>query len=55
MNEKNMVITIEPCFEYMSGKMLVHEENILVTSNGYERLTTRTPKQIPIISKKVAV
>lgn len=47
---ENMIITIEPCLEYKSGKMLVQEENILITKNGYERLTTRTPKKIPIIN-----
>jgi len=47
--KENMVMTIEPCFEYTSGTMLVHEENIVITHNGYERLTTRTPKNIPII------
>ena len=48
--QENMIITIEPCFEYKPNKMLVHEENILITSKGYERLTSRTPKKIPIIS-----
>ena len=48
--EENMIITIEPCFEYQPNKMLVHEENILITKNGHERLTTRTPKTIPLIS-----
>jgi Xaa-Pro aminopeptidase len=48
--QENMIITIEPCFEYKSNTMLVHEENILITSNGYERLTSRTPKKIPIIN-----
>ena len=47
--EENMVIAIEPCFEYAPGTMLVHEENILITNNGYERLTSRTPQTIPII------
>ena len=47
--KENMVMTIEPCFEYNPGKMLVHEENILITKSGYERLSTRTPKTIPII------
>ena len=46
---ENMIITIEPCFEYLPGKMIVHEENILVTNNGFELLTSRTPERIPII------
>ena len=48
--QKNMVLSIEPCFEYAPGTMLVHEENILITNNGYERLTSRTPRTIPIIN-----
>ena len=48
--KENMIMTIEPCFEYTSGTMLVHEENIVITQNGYERLTTRTPIKIPIIN-----
>jgi len=47
--QENMVIAIEPCLEYAPGTMLVHEENILITSNGHERLTSRTPQTIPII------
>ena len=48
--QENMVLSIEPCFEYAPGTMLVHEENILITNNGYERLTSRTPRTIPIIN-----
>ena len=48
--QENMVIAIEPCLEYAPGTMLVHEENILITNNGYERLTSRTPRTIPIIN-----
>ena len=28
--EENMILTLEPCFEYLPGKMLVQEENILI-------------------------
>ena len=48
--EENMILTLEPCFEYLPGKMLVQEENILITSKGYELLSTRTPQKIPIIT-----
>ena len=44
-----MIITIEPCFEYLPRKMIVQEENILVTKNGFELLTSRTPEIIQII------
>mgnify|MGYP001173133404 CR=1 FL=1 len=50
MLEENMIMTIEPCFEYMPGKMIVHEENILITEKGYELLSSRTPQNIPVIS-----
>ena len=48
--EENMILAIEPCLEYEPGKMLVLEENILITNNGNQILTSRTPKQMPIIS-----
>tara|TARA_B110000438_G_scaffold286321_1_gene317416 strand:+ start:1817 stop:2971 length:1155 start_codon:yes stop_codon:yes gene_type:complete len=48
--EENMILTIEPCYEYLPGKMLVIEENILITKNGFELLTSRTPKILPIIN-----
>ena len=48
--KENMILTIEPCYEYLPGKMLVIEENILITNNGYELLTSRTPKLLPIIN-----
>jgi len=47
--QENMTIAIEPCLEYAPGIMLVHEENILITNNGFERLSSRTPQKIPII------
>ena len=28
--KENMVLTIEPAMEYAPGKMLVHEENIII-------------------------
>jgi len=48
--KENMILTIEPCYEYIQGKMLVIEENILITKNGYELLSSRTPRQLPIIN-----
>ena len=46
---ENMIITIEPCFEYLPRKMIVHEENIIVHRGGAELITKRTPREIPII------
>ncbi|MDC0195099.1 Xaa-Pro peptidase family protein [Alphaproteobacteria bacterium] len=48
--EKNMILTIEPCYEYLPGKMLVIEENILITENSFELLTSRSPQILPIIN-----
>ena len=47
---ENMVLTIEPGLEYLPGKLMVHEENILVTKDGPQLLTTRAPKELPIIN-----
>lgn len=47
----NMVLTIEPGMEYAPGKMLVHEENVLITEKGAELLTRRAPREMPIVSR----
>ena len=44
--QTNMVLTIEPSIEFAPGKMLVHEENIVITENGAELLSTRAPYKI---------
>tara|TARA_B100001123_G_scaffold448851_1_gene611697 strand:- start:672 stop:1826 length:1155 start_codon:yes stop_codon:yes gene_type:complete len=48
--QENMILAIEPSLEYAPGIMLVLEENILITNKGFERLTSRTPKALPIIN-----
>lgn len=47
--EAGMVITIEPGMEYAEAKMLVHEEDILVTDSGPELLSRRAPREMPIV------
>jgi Xaa-Pro aminopeptidase len=47
--EPNMVITIEPGIEYAPGKMIVHEENIVIRPDGAELLTQRAPEELPVI------
>jgi Xaa-Pro dipeptidase len=47
---ENMVLTIEPGMTYAPGKMIVHEENIVVTADGARLLTTRAPRELPVIS-----
>lgn len=46
---ENMVLTIEPGMEYAPGKMIVHEENIVVTADGPRLLTKRAPREMPVI------
>ena len=44
-----MVMTIEPGMEYAPGKMIVHEENVVITEDGCELLTRRAPREMPVI------
>ena len=48
--EVGMVITIEPGMEYAPGKMIVHEENIVVTDGAPAILTRRAPRELPVIT-----
>lgn len=45
-----MVLTLEPGMTFAPGKMMVHEENILITENGCEMLHQRAWPTLPIIS-----
>ena len=36
-----MVLTIEPGMEYAQGKMIVHEENVVIRKDGAELITKR--------------
>ncbi|MBX2835236.1 MAG: Xaa-Pro peptidase family protein [Gammaproteobacteria bacterium] len=47
--EPNMVLTLEPGYSYAPGKMMVHEENIVITETGAELLTQRAPRDLPIV------
>ena len=44
-----MVLTIEPGIEYAPGKMIVHEENVEITESGARLLTSRAPREMPVI------
>ena len=48
--KENMIITLEPSIELSKNLILVQEENLLITKNGYKLLSTRTPEKLPIIS-----
>jgi Xaa-Pro dipeptidase len=47
---EGMVLTIEPGMEYAPGKMIVHEENVVITAQGARLLTKRAPRELPVIS-----
>ncbi|MEI8058278.1 MAG: Xaa-Pro peptidase family protein [Actinomycetes bacterium] len=43
------VLTIEPGMEFAPGRMMVHEENIVIREDGAELLTVRAPRDLPVI------
>jgi Xaa-Pro aminopeptidase len=47
------VMTLEPGMEFehdeSGGKMMVHEENIVIREDGPELLTVRAPREMPVI------
>ena len=45
-----MVLTIEPGMEIAPGRMIVHEENIVIRDDGAHLLTTRAPREMPVIA-----
>lgn len=47
--EENMVMTLEPSIDLGDGKMMVHEENIVVRDGPPEFLSTPAPEQIAVI------
>ena len=47
--QPGMVLTLEPGMTYAPGKMMIHEENILVTDTGCEMLHKRAWRELPVI------
>ncbi|MFT7116140.1 MAG: Xaa-Pro dipeptidase [Rhodoferax sp.] len=47
--QPGMILTLEPGMTFAPGKMMVHEENILITDNGYEMLHKRCCPILPVI------
>jgi Xaa-Pro aminopeptidase len=45
---EGMVMTLEPGMFYQPGKMIVHEENIVIRKTGPELLSRRAPPELPI-------
>ncbi|MGY3436924.1 MULTISPECIES: M24 family metallopeptidase [unclassified Marinovum] len=46
---ENMVLTLEPSLSYGDGRIMVHEENIVVRPEGARLLTTRAAPDLPVI------
>ena len=47
--QENMVITLEPSLSYGDGRMMVHEENIVIQDGAPRLLTTRAAPDMPVI------
>ncbi|MGB1237995.1 MAG: M24 family metallopeptidase [Pseudomonadales bacterium] len=47
--EAGMVLTLEPGMTFAPGKMMVHEENIVITEAGCEMLHQRAWSELPLI------
>ena len=51
--EVGMIMTLEPGMSYANGngavKQMVHEENIVITEDGAQWLSTRTAAQLPLL------
>ncbi len=47
--EPGMVLTLEPGMTFAEGKVMVHEENIVVREDGAQLLTRRAPSELPVI------
>ncbi|MCP3971706.1 MAG: aminopeptidase P family protein [Rhodobacteraceae bacterium] len=44
-----MVMTLEPGIEIAPGRIMVHEENIVIREDGAELLSRRAPVELPVI------
>jgi Xaa-Pro aminopeptidase len=48
--EAGMVITLEPGMDFDGNKLMVHEENIVITESGAELLSKRASAELPVIN-----
>lgn len=46
---EGMVLTLEPGLEIAPGRIMVHEENIVLTAEGAELLSPRAEAELPVI------
>ena len=49
--QAGIVLTLEPGMTFAPGKMMVHDENILITDNGCEMLHKRAWPTLPVITR----
>ncbi|ODS25076.1 peptidase M24 [Candidatus Endobugula sertula] len=49
--QQGMVLTLEPGMTYAPNKVMVHEENIVITESGCELLHKRAWSTLPVISR----
>lgn len=47
--QEGMILAIEPGYDFAPGKMMLHEENVIVRADGAELLTRRASEEIPIL------
>jgi Xaa-Pro dipeptidase len=47
--QEGMVLAIEPGYDFAPGKMMLHEENVVVRADGAELITRRAPRDIPVL------
>ncbi|CUH85981.1 M24 family metallopeptidase [Thalassovita mediterranea] len=47
--EAGMVLTLEPSLGYGAGRIMVHEENIVLRADGAHLLTERAAPELPVI------
>lgn len=45
-----MVLTVEPSAAFGRDKVLVHEEDVVVTETGHRLLTRRAPREMPVVT-----
>ncbi len=48
--QAGMVLTLEPSVDLGGGRMMVHEENLVLTEDGPVLLTRPAPKSLPLIT-----
>ena len=44
-----MVLTLEPGIDVGNGRMIVHEENIVITTGGPRFLSAPAPRKMPVL------